>query len=364
MGRKAYLAFEEKDYEELGVAKTPMPWEDGFRSTGVAGSFEWWYTDAEFEGGMKAVVIFYTKKMFDIAGPANPTVSFQLTLPDGTYYESVFSEGENNLIKASKEYCDVKIGNNLLRYSDGNYEIHFEKDDVVYDCLMKPKTPMWRPGTGINYFGENKENIFAWFVAMPSAYTTATLSFKGEKYELSGNGYHDHNWGDIPMQNILNHWYWCRANIGGYTVISSDLVAEKEYDYNRIIHFLVAGNGEILADDPSKVKVRRLDTRQHPVTGKFIDNHLVFTYEDGGKKYILEYIRDHDIQAASLLDVMGLTPEQKTMAQKAGINPTYVRIIGKVRLTVDENGEASVAEEEGLWEQMFFGSNKEAIIGE
>lgn len=364
MGKKAYLAFEKKDYEKLGVGQSPEPWEDGLRSSGKEGSFEWWYTDAEFDDGTKAVVIFYTKKMFDIDGPANPTVSFQLTLPDGAYYESVFSEGENSVIRASKECCDVAIGKNTIRFCNGNYEIHFEKDEVVYDCLMKPKVSMWRPGIGTNYFGENQENSFSWFVALPSAHTTATLQYKGETYELSGNGYHDHNWGDIPMQSILNHWYWCRGNIGDYTVISSDLIAEKKYDYNRIIHFMVAKDGAVIADDPSKVTVQRLDTETHPVTGKFMDNHLVFTYTDRDKKYILEYIRNHDIQAASLLDVMGLSPEQKRMAEKAGLNPTYVRIVGTVKLTVEEDGESSVFEKEGLWEQMFFGNNKEAVIGD
>jgi hypothetical protein len=32
-----------------------------------------------------------------------------------------------------------------------------------------------------------------------------------EEYRASGSGYHDHNWGDVPMQTLMHHWYWARA---------------------------------------------------------------------------------------------------------------------------------------------------------
>ncbi|WP_238916469.1 hypothetical protein [Clostridium sp. YIM B02555] len=39
------------------------------------------------------------------------------------------------------------------------------------------------------------------------------------------------------------------------------------------------------------------------------------------------------------------------------VKHSYVRYIGNVKLSIEKNGE-----KEGLWEQMFFGSNKDAII--
>jgi hypothetical protein len=45
-----------------------------------------------------------------------------------------------------------------------------------------------------------------------------------------------------------------------------------------------------------------------------------------------------------------------------GINPTYIRCVGDVRLSVTEKGAATVTEDHALWEQMFFGSNKDAVV--
>ncbi len=53
---------------------------------------------------------------------------------------------------------------------------------------------------------------------------------------------------------------------------------------------------------------------------------------------------------------------KKTFAQIMGENPTYVRTLGKVILTVTDGEDVTKMEQEGLWEQMFFGNNQEAHI--
>lgn len=37
---------------------------------GGKGTFEWWYTDANFDDGTTVVAIWFTKNYFDVAGPA------------------------------------------------------------------------------------------------------------------------------------------------------------------------------------------------------------------------------------------------------------------------------------------------------
>lgn len=365
MNPKAFTAKSSRYYEQLGIDKKPAFFEDGMRSTGGEGTFEWWYFDAEYSDGTKIVVVFYTKDGFDVKGPANPTASIDVTFPNGKKIFKRISENKGQKIRASKDQCDVKIGKSSIKYSDGNYLINFVADDVEYTCTMKPKLPMWRPRTGHTYFGDKQEYFFAWFVPQPSADLIATLKVEDETFQLKGNGYHDHNWGNVEMNKLINHWYWCRANIGPYTVIACDIVAEKKYDYTRIPILLVAKDGIIVDDDPEeKTVIKRHDTEYHPVTKKFIDNNLIFTRQlDNGTTYQIEFKRDHDIVADNMLDNLGLSPLKKFAAKVMKINPTYIRCIGKVKLSVEENGKKEVFEEEALWEQMFFGRNKDAIIG-
>ena len=38
----------------------------------------------------------------------------------------------------------------------------------------------------------------------------------GKEKILQGSGYHDHNWGNKIMLQLMHHWYWGRAKIGIY----------------------------------------------------------------------------------------------------------------------------------------------------
>jgi hypothetical protein len=364
MKKKAFLAKDDEYFKKLGISKKPAAWEDGIRTTGGEGTFEWWYFDAEYSNGTKVVVMFYTKNKLDVRGVSNPTASIDITLPDGKKITKEFSEGQGQKIRASKEQCDVKIGQSSIQYVEGKYSVQFIDGDVEYTCTMEPNISMWRPATGYTFFGEQQEYHFSWFVAQPSATVRATLKAGGQTLTLEGSGYHDHNWGNIDMNVIFNHWYWCRASIGPYTIIASDCIAEKEYDYTAVPSFILAKGGVIVEDNEEKVSITRLDTEYHPVTGKFIDNHLIFSCRATDEAhYQIEFIRDHDIAAVNLLEHSGLSPSEISKARADGLNPTYVRCIGNAKLTVEKNGTKEVFTNEALWEQMFFGNNKDAIIG-
>lgn len=362
MNKKAFLDKSNNSYKQLGISKEPAIWEDGMRTSGGRGTYEWWYFDAQYHDGTKIVVIFYTKNGFDVRGISNPTASIDITFPNGKNIVRYISESKGQTIRASRDKCDVNIAQSSIKYSNGNYLICFIDGDVEYNCVMKPKLPMWRPGTGHWCFGKNNE-YFAWIVALPSADISATLKVCRETFELNGNGYHDHNWGNVHIRKLMNHWYWCRAIIGPYTIIACDIITQKKYGYTRLPVIMLAKDGVILDDNEEKTQIKRLETQHHPITKKFIDNNLTFIQQvDNEVKYQIEFKRDHDILAFNMLDINGTSQNKTSIAKAMGINPTYVRCTGKVKLTVEEKEKKETFEKEGLWEQMFFGSNKDAII--
>src|SRR5437764_740370 len=74
-----------------------------------------------------------------------------------------------------------------------------------------------------------------------------------EEHRASGSGYHDHNWGDVPMQTLMHNWYWARASVGAYNVIASYITATAAYGYETQIVYMLARDGKIIADDDAKV---------------------------------------------------------------------------------------------------------------
>jgi hypothetical protein len=362
-GPGSYLARDRADYNRIGITTTPSPWEDGMRSTGQEGTYEWWYTDAHFNDGTHMVVVFYSKHLFDVKGPGQPTITVNIDFPDGRRISREVSEKKNTILRASRKKCDVSVKNNSITYNRGIYSVDVHLDDIELHMEMKPRIPMWRPGTGHWYFG-NRGKYFAWFVAVPSADVTGRLTVAGKKHELKGKGYHDHNWGNEEMNEVFNHWYWSRVVFDNYTVIACDLVSHQRYNYTRMPVFMIAKDGRIINDNEGTVVIDREKTVQHPVTKKFIDNTLRYTQKVPGKGiFTLTLNRKRDLVVVNLIDVHIKSPLKKWIA-KLLANPTYIRTTGTGTLAVDRDGKISTMSTHALWEQMFFGSNKKPVIND
>jgi hypothetical protein len=351
-----------ENYAAYGLTPQVAAWEDGLRSDPAGKTYEWWYTDCESSDGTRIVLIFFTKESFFTFQKPNPTVQLDLTLPDGTKIYKTFSEGQGRIIQASREKCDVSVGDCSLRQVGGTFEIHYQHENIRFHLVLKPSLPMWRPGTGYLSLGGGD---FAWLVPVPSADMQGTLSVSGEIRKITGYGYHDHNWGNINMYLLLNQWYWCRARVAGYTIICSDMITVRKYGNTRLPIFMVARDGRVLAAPSTKTIVIRKDTAPHPVTGKTIENSLTFINRlRDGSEYKVKFQREADILAI-LTSTLKVSRLFKLWMKIQGQDPSYVRCVGRVQLTVtDPDGKQEVHEEKGLWEQMWFGANKVARIGE
>src|SRR4051794_39972953 len=81
---KAVLANSDADYARLGLQRDGIrAWEDGARTDGGKGTYEWWYFDSILEDGAKVIVSLMAKDLQDSTGPLAPTVRIELDLPDG-----------------------------------------------------------------------------------------------------------------------------------------------------------------------------------------------------------------------------------------------------------------------------------------
>ncbi len=73
----ARLARTPEDYARIGIEPGAIKlWEDGMRTDGSPGTYEWWYFDAHLDDGAKLVVVFLTKEFTPCA--ARPTNTYIL----------------------------------------------------------------------------------------------------------------------------------------------------------------------------------------------------------------------------------------------------------------------------------------------
>lgn len=162
----AALAAKPEDYKRIGVKPgAPAIWEDGLRTDGAAGSFEWWYFDSKLDDGSSLVIIFFT-------GPMNskktdgfePHCNIELTRPDGKEYK-YFLHVDMDKTMFSKDRCDIKMGDCYFRGDLHRYEIFFRNEEIEAKVELTGNAPAWRPHTGYIYFGE--KDYFAWLPSVP-----------------------------------------------------------------------------------------------------------------------------------------------------------------------------------------------------
>src|SRR6202165_2224085 len=172
----AQFADKPEDFAKLGIQPGRIEaFEDGMRTEGGPGGYEWWYFDSHLHDGSSLVIVFYTKPVLNPDGELAPSASLQLDRPGQPPIRGE-AHVSPDAFSARRDRCDVRIGENTFRGNLHEYEIHFSHDDVTVDVKLTGQVPSWRPTSGYMYFGEHDEHRFAWLAAVPQGEVSANLN--------------------------------------------------------------------------------------------------------------------------------------------------------------------------------------------
>lgn len=344
-----------QDYERLNMKKEISLFEDGLRTEPIKGSYEWWYFDSKLTDGSSLVIVFHTGPIASFKNGFRPYVSFDLTNPNGLdIHKELHPKG--NDYSFSKESCDVRIGQSTFSGDLKNYNIYYKDEEIEAAVSLVGTVPAWRPHTGHIYF--NDTDYFAWLPSVPEGSVEVTLRYKDDIYQYEGTGYHDHNWGNTPMFFLMHHWYWGRAKVGDYTIVSSFITANKKCNYSEIPIFMIAKNGKILADDADHcLTYTETDYDPDDVTKKHVANTIIYDYAEHDKRYRVTYRKTENIERMGM--ETQLTKWQYPIIWLMGLRGSYHRIGGTVTLEVFENGERTEeVSAPAIYEQMYFGKDR------
>ena len=355
----ARLGSSPEEYEKLGISPDRIERrEDGMRTDGTKGDFEWWYFDSHLADGSKLVITFYTKDFNKAGGTLAPFADIVLDRPDGSTVKAQTAVFTGPDFSASTDRCDVRIGPNRFEGDLHTYTIHIETDQLTADVTLTGVVPAWRPRTGHFLFEDDEHLYFAWLPSVPQGTVVATLEIGEEKVETTGVGYHDHNWGNVSMMDVINHWYWGRGQAGPYTVIACYLTAEARYGYEELPIYLLAKDGEIVADDNDKVEFTPAETSHDAETGKPVSDLLTYTYTEGTTRDVITWRRHRTILRDRFVD--DISGVKHLLAKLVGFDGAYLRFTGELSVERYEAGlSVDKAADEAIWELMYFGKNHE-----
>jgi len=355
---RVHLADQSADYNRLGIAPVEIAqFEDGQRIGTKSGCYEWWYFDAHLDDGATVVVVFYTKPNVSPKGPLAPRLTINITLPDGRTFDKLL-DTTPEMFNALKSTCDVRIGTNRFVGDLNRYHITATIEEVSVDIELTGQVRAWRPKSGHLYFGaEAPGKLFAWLPSVPNGHASVRYRIGNEEYHASGSGYHDHNWGDVPMQTLIHNWYWARASAGPYTIIASNITATAVYGFETQILYMLAKDGKIIADDDANVSFETDRVAVESKTGKPVADVTRYTYNHADTRFVASFEREETILQAIFTDRMPYL--KRIVARLIGFDGAYHRFTGKVTIEKFEGGaRVESFDDRAIWELMYFGKSR------
>lgn len=322
-------------------------WEDGLRGDTGPGTFEWWYFDAHFDDGSTAVIIYLTKPLLQRTDPLTPTVQLTITRPDGQKLHDfpVYPPGQ---FRAERDRCDVAIGPSWVRGDLRRYELHAEGKGLSADLVFSGYVPPWRPGAGKFYYDEALTRYFGWLLPIPFGYVEGTVTYDGRTRQVSGTGYHDHNWGNIGLNEVMSHWYWGRAHVGDYSLIFVETVGTEAYAHQKVPFFMLAKGNRIITGDGRPLTLTTAEFQNHP-SSKTYPRLLDFHWRAEAGTVHLALRQPRLIEAISMLTFL---PGWKRWLARLVVNPYYFRFNAELELTVDLAGLVDRQRGSALYEMM------------
>lgn len=330
-----------------GLKSFVEPWEDGLRTNPEGDSFEWWYFDISFTDGSTAVIVFSTKSILNPSGKPDPQVSIVVTTKNGKKISDSDNPGFANFY-SSKTKCDVRIGQSSVEGDLSAYVLHYNHNKIKADLKFISKAPAWRPGDGKMYFDSEHKKYFAWLPALPYGRITGSLTYNGITKNVTGSGYHDHNWGNVRLDNVITQWYWGRAHIGEYTTIFSEMLTSSKYGNIKVPVFYLAKGDKVLSGDSFKMEITNSQWVRHPGRREYPEKIKIETSQGNGK-IVLKLSKPEIIEARSLIDNF---PPIVQFFIRLFSNPYYFRFNTDMSISGSINGQNISEKGSAIFEMM------------
>ena len=185
--------------------------DDAFHGRRNLPFIEWWYFDATLDNGYSLAVGVHVLSMF-----SRGIVSTRLTLYDqGSLLIKNYEKYSLRDFSASSEVPSVFIAGDQIIYSSIDPKGHY-----VYNVTMK--TP--EGAVSLHFVGctegwkQQQKTGDWWAVVLPRATVTGTIIIENATMNITGTGYHDHNWGVSPLITLHFGWFWGTCRSSNYSV--------------------------------------------------------------------------------------------------------------------------------------------------
>ena len=172
---------------------------------------EWWYLNLETVTNERLVIMFLTTGDLNNPFASLAAVIMVFMQEDGSTFWTV-SPYPSSCYTPDYEKCNVRIGNNFFIASNKDtYQIHYHNVPYALNLnvtLMKTRHGI-KHGDCTTALGEWE--FMGWCIPVSFGEVTGELSYTDSlgiphQFNLTGHGYHDHNWGLLKWNTLSWNW--------------------------------------------------------------------------------------------------------------------------------------------------------------
>jgi hypothetical protein len=270
---------------------------------------EWWYFDATFDNNYSVASIWWDLSRSKTA--KERFIDFSVYDPTGKKI-MVKRPFDNKAVSISTEKCDVKMRDNHVYGEVPEYRLHFLDDGLGADLVFENLVQGYRtPPDGTAYFSMNPMIYMGWTIAQPRASVRGKLIIDGKEIDVTGTGYHDHNWCNKRFNELYDHWYWGRIFLPGHTFIYSVGVM-GEYMEHAPICALMSFEGNKLVDMTNEITDEPSDFVMDHETGIEYPRKLVLKIDSEVVKGEVTHTLKNLIESYPLADGYPFAENEKT----------------------------------------------------
>jgi hypothetical protein len=321
-----HLAAAPEDFKALGIGKEIEVREDGRRTPKSSDYFEWWYFDGLLDDGTVVVVWFGDNWLY---GSQKRAVNIELT-PPGKPTRRVMRSFDDPGAFATDQ-ANIQIGPHNFKGNLQTYAIHVdaaETGGLGCDLVLRRRVASYRPATG---YDEAGDRFFAWLVAVPEGAITGTLTADGVTRQVTGSGYHDHNWGNVSPADLFDNWWWGRGKSGGHTIIAADIHGKAAVGGTDIpLLFVADDHGVQVNAYGSDVSAVESGPVRHPDPNHERPINSAVSFATAGGNQAEFKISDRLLTSSSLLSDQSFG--KRMVAAILSIKPWYSRFVSPITL--------------------------------
>lgn len=189
----------------------------------------WWYYDAVFDNG------YCINTAWRCSDKAAQVVS-EIADAEGKLYGTRV-HFPRSTVKASTEYLDVTMGENRIWGEFPNYYSRFHSPQVGENLVWEATMQEFREppdGCYIGRLNPAASPVYFTFMTRPRVKVSGTIEVNGEKIPVTGIGYNDHQYSNIPWPKYLNWYVYSKVHLPNHTIAYWDATLSPDFGCQRM----------------------------------------------------------------------------------------------------------------------------------